>query len=94
MGWQWHQLDHMQIIYTTLQTDSHASTPPLNFLQAGCPSRRPTNSVKALKGKLNTRKVALNPKIAQNSVSHSISDGACIVLYHIDYYFVVTIMFD
>ena len=27
----------------------HASTPPLSFLQAGCPSCRPTNSVKALK---------------------------------------------
>jgi len=25
--WQWHQLDHMQIICTLLQTDSHASTP-------------------------------------------------------------------
>jgi len=23
MGWQWHQLDHMQIIYTLLQTDNH-----------------------------------------------------------------------
>ena len=32
-----------------LQTDNHASTPPLSFLQAGCPSCRPTNSVKALK---------------------------------------------
>ena len=31
-----------------LQTDNHASTPPL-FLQSGCPSCRPTNSVKALK---------------------------------------------
>jgi len=30
-------------------TDNHASTPPLSFLQAGCPSCRPTNSVKALK---------------------------------------------
>ena len=29
--------------------DNHASTPPLSFLQAGCPSCRPTNSVKALK---------------------------------------------
>jgi len=27
----------------------HAGTPPLSFLQAGCPSCRPTNSVKALK---------------------------------------------
>jgi len=46
--WQWHQLDHMQV-RTSLQTDNHASTPPLCFLQAGCPSCRPTNSVKALK---------------------------------------------
>ena len=47
--WQWHQLCHMQIC-TSLQTDNHTSTPPLGFLQAGCPSCRPTNSVKALKG--------------------------------------------
>jgi len=46
--WQWHQLGHMQVC-TSLQTDNHASTLPLSFLQAGCPSCRPTNSVKALK---------------------------------------------
>ena len=26
--WQWHQLDHVQVC-TSLQTDNHASTPPL-----------------------------------------------------------------
>ena len=31
MGWQWHQLDYMQIIGTSLQTDNHASTSPLSF---------------------------------------------------------------
>jgi len=36
-------------VCTSLQTDNHANTPPLSFLQAGCPSCRPTNSVKALK---------------------------------------------
>jgi len=36
-------------VCTLLQTDNHASTPPLCFLQAGCPSCRPTNSIKALK---------------------------------------------
>ena len=46
--WQWHQLEHMQVC-TSLQTDNHANTPPLSFLQAGCPSCHPTNSVKALK---------------------------------------------
>ena len=45
--WQWNPLGHMQVC-TSLQTDNHASTPPLNFLQAGCPPCRPTNSVKAL----------------------------------------------
>jgi len=49
MVWQWHQLDHMQIICTLLQTDNHASTSPLTFLKAWCPSCHPTNSVKALK---------------------------------------------
>jgi len=48
--WQWHQLDHMQVC-TSLQIDNHTSTPPLSFLQAGCSSCRPTNSVKALKAK-------------------------------------------
>jgi len=46
--WQWHQLGHMQVC-TSLQTDNHTSTPPLKFLQAGCPSCRPTNSIKELK---------------------------------------------
>jgi len=38
--WLWHQLGHMQVC-TLLQTDNHASTPPLSFLQAGCPFCRP-----------------------------------------------------
>jgi len=46
--WQWHQLGYMQVC-TLLQTDNLTSTAPLSFLQARCPSCRPTNSVKALK---------------------------------------------
>jgi len=45
---QWRQLGHMQVC-TSLQADNHASIPPLSFLQAGFPSCRPTNSLKALK---------------------------------------------
>jgi len=44
---QWHLLGHMQVCIS-FQTDNHASTSLLSFLQAGCPSCRPTNSVKAL----------------------------------------------
>jgi len=54
--WQWHQLDHMQVC-TSLQTDNHASTSPLSF------SRRPTNSIKALKALLKQ----LTIKIARRS---------------------------
>jgi len=39
MGWQWHQLDHMQIICTLLQTDNHASTPALSFYRLDALSR-------------------------------------------------------
>jgi len=31
MGCQWHQLDHMQITYTSLQTGNHASASSLSF---------------------------------------------------------------
>jgi len=51
--WQWHQLGRMQVC-TSLQTANHASTPPLSFLQAGCPSCHPTNSVNALKATQST----------------------------------------
>jgi len=46
MGCQWYQLDHMQIICTSLQTDDHTSISLLNFLLAGCSSACQTNSVK------------------------------------------------
>jgi len=57
--WQWHQLGHMQVC-TSLQTNNHASTPPHSFLQAGCPSCRTTNSVKALKEGHHAEQKSLN----------------------------------
>jgi len=42
-------------VHTLLQTDNHTSTPPLSFLQAGCPSCRPTNTVKALNANQSTK---------------------------------------
>ena len=45
--WKWHQLGHMQVCILLQQTTTPALH--LSFLQAGCPSCRPTNSVKALK---------------------------------------------
>jgi len=34
--WQWHQLGHMQVC-SSLQTDNHASTPPLEFFTGRMP---------------------------------------------------------
>jgi len=45
MGWQWHKLDHMQIIWTSLQTDNHTSTSPLSFYRPDAlPAAQPTAS--------------------------------------------------
>jgi len=66
--WQWHQLGHMQVC-TLLQTDNHTSTPPLCFLQAGCPSCRPTNSVNALKARniIVSIKIQVDTQVASNT---------------------------
>jgi len=58
--WQWHQLGgHMQIC-TSLQADNPCQHPTVQFLQAGCPSCRPTNNVKALKANKQQTKVRKN----------------------------------
>ena len=65
--WQWNPLGRMQVC-TSLQTDNHASTPPLSFLQARCPSCRPTNSVKALKAQLHLHTKTYKIKRRRNSI--------------------------
>ena len=67
--WQWHQLGHMQVC-TLLQTDNHASTPPLSFLQAGCPSCHPTNSVKALKAKTASKHLHATQTVEVSNIYH------------------------
>jgi len=65
--WQWHQQGNMQVC-TLLQTDNHTSTPPLSFLQAGCPSYHPTNSVKALKARTLSHS-SINQKLLKSSLN-------------------------
>ena len=67
--WQWHQQGSMQVC-TLLQTDNHTSTPPLSFLQAGCPSCRPTNSDKALKVK-HDHSICLSKEIQAHPITRS-----------------------
>jgi len=47
--WQWHQLDHMQVC-TSLQTDNHASTPPLSFFTGRMPFLPPNQQRQTTEG--------------------------------------------
>ena len=45
LGMHWHQLDHMQTVCTSLQTDNHTSTSSLNFYRPDAvPDAQPTAS--------------------------------------------------
>ena len=48
--WQWHQLGHMQVC-TSLQTDNHASTPPLSFFTGRMPFLPPNQQRQSTDGK-------------------------------------------
>ena len=47
--WQWHQLSHMQVC-TSLQTDNHASTPPLCFFTGRMPFLPPNQQRQSTEG--------------------------------------------
>ena len=47
--WQWHQLGHMHVC-TTLQTDNHASTPPLSFFTGRMPFLPPNQQRQSTEG--------------------------------------------
>ena len=71
-------------VCTLLQTDNHASTPPLSFLQARCPSCCPTNSVKALKATTenNQRKIQLK----QSKVKYKLCECVCFSMHIARFY--------
>jgi len=47
--WQWHQLGYMQVCIS-LQTDNHASTPPLQFFTARMPFLLPNQQRQSTEG--------------------------------------------
>ena len=55
--WQWNQLGHMQVC-TSLQTDNHASTPPLSFFTGRMPFLPPNQQRQSTEG--NTLPVQVN----------------------------------
>jgi len=58
--WQWNLLDHMQVC-TSLQTDKHASTPPLSFFTGWMPFLSPNQQRQSTESKSTEGKVATLP---------------------------------
>jgi len=50
IGYQWHQLDHMQITCTSLQTGNHTSTSTLSFFTGRMPFLSPNQQRQSTEG--------------------------------------------
>ena len=66
----------MQIICISFQTNNHASTPSLNFLQSRCSSWCPTKSAKSTEGTADRQKPAVKKVSTQEVVE--VSDCLCL----------------
>jgi len=64
--WQWHQLGHMQVC-TSLQTDNHASTPPLSFFTGRMPFLPPNQRRQSTEG---TYRTLIGKKAGAGSGTH------------------------
>ena len=68
MRWQWHQLDHMQIICTSRQTDNHASTSPLSFFTGRMPFLPPNQQPQSIEGKSERASAKSRARICYSAV--------------------------
>jgi len=70
--WQWHQLGSMQVC-TSLQTDNHASTPPLKFFTGRMPFLPPNQQRQSTE--------AQHASVTDNSFCHSLRFGRLVALF-------------
>ena len=70
-GWQWHQLDHMQTICTSLQRDNHTNIITHFYRSATLPDAQPTVSkaLQAYFGKKTSQKTQDQPLFDSTPVS-------------------------
>jgi len=64
--WQWHQLGRMQVC-TSLQTDNHASTPPLGFFIGRMPFLPPNQQRQSTEGFATGAVPAMKPEATLGS---------------------------
>jgi len=75
-GWQLHQLDHMQIICTSLQTDNHASTSLLIFFTGRMLFLTPNQQRQSTEGRLTANVQASLMSIQCNGAVICLERGA------------------
>ena len=67
--WQWHQRGHMQVCIS-LQTDNHASTPPLKCFTGRMPFLQPNQQHQSTEGRTPPCLVSLESKLLLVAVVH------------------------
>ena len=78
--WHWHQLGHMQVC-TSLQTDNHASTPPLSCFTGWMPFLPPNQQRQSTEGVNAFSADLTNQKCHAHTYEHSAFISADISLY-------------
>jgi len=81
MGWQRHQLDHMQVICTLLQKDNHASTASLSFFTGWMLFLFPNQQRQSTEGLTKETWKQMGNKFAINNSTKSASWTGCITYY-------------
>jgi len=69
LGWQWHQLDHMQTICTSLQTDNHINTSSINFYRPDA-LLTPNEQCQSTQGKMTSCKNWKNTILKQKFITN------------------------
>ena len=72
--WQWHQLGRMQVC-TSLQTDNHASTPPLSFFTGRMPFLPPNQQRQSTEGTVVSLITIYNQRMALYLTKHFDRNG-------------------
>jgi len=67
--WQWHQLGHMQVC-NSLQTDNHASTPPLIFFTGRMPFLPPNQQRQSIEGNKLCKQTNIEQIATSGTLSH------------------------
>ena len=88
--WQWHQLGRMQVC-TSLQTDNHASTPPLSFT-GRMPFLPPNQQHQSTEGRT-TRQIHEYPQIDRHIYGRTYAYMGSNIYLFISFFFIIVSSF-